>query len=169
LGNYFGKLDRLVLGANCIIGDFNWMPGFPRAFNQTGAFSEFSERLSQLIMHPESAITNRHWVDCVDMVEVGSFVTIAGIGCQLITHGIEIETNRQTCAPIVIGPYCLVGSRTIIVKGVVLPPCTVVGAGSIVAESFQDSHCLIAGTPARVQRKLSPDAGYFNRHSGVVS
>ena len=54
---------------------------------------------------------------------------------------------------ILIGKNCFIGCNSIILKGTVLGEGCVVGAGSVVSGKFED-HCVIAGNPAKVIRKL---------------
>ena len=55
--------------------------------------------------------------------------------------------------PVVIGKNCFIGCNALILKGTVLGEGCVVGAGAVVSGTFED-HCVIAGNPARVVRRL---------------
>lgn len=81
-------------------------------------------------------------------------------------HPIEMEErNRLLTDPnggnselipareILIGKNCFIGCNSIILKGTVLGDGCVVGAGAVVSGKFED-HCVIAGNPAKVIRKL---------------
>jgi acetyltransferase-like isoleucine patch superfamily enzyme len=46
------------------------------------------------------------------------------------------------------------GMNSVILPGVVLGPHTIVGAGSVVTKSFVEGYSVIAGNPARINRKL---------------
>lgn len=52
-----------------------------------------------------------------------------------------------------IGKNCFIGCNSIILKGTILGDNCVVGAGAVVAGSFENN-CVIAGNPARVIRRL---------------
>ena len=54
-----------------------------------------------------------------------------------------------------IGRECFIGTRSIILKGVVLAPGTCVGAGSIVTEGCCECGGVLAGIPARAVRQSS--------------
>jgi acetyltransferase-like isoleucine patch superfamily enzyme len=56
-------------------------------------------------------------------------------------------------APVSIGEHCWIGAHAFISKGVRLAPHTVVGARSLVTGQFDDSHVVIAGSPARILRE----------------
>ena len=53
-----------------------------------------------------------------------------------------------------IGSDCWIGMNSMILPGVILGERTIVGAGAIVTKSFPEGHCIIAGNPAKVIRKL---------------
>jgi len=57
-------------------------------------------------------------------------------------------------APITLGDHCWIGMNAVILPGVELGERTVVGAGSVVTKSFPEGHCVIAGNPARILRRL---------------
>ena len=54
---------------------------------------------------------------------------------------------------ITLGQHVWVGLRAIILKGTHIASNSVIGAGSIVASSFEESNVIIAGNPARVIKK----------------
>lgn len=51
---------------------------------------------------------------------------------------------------IIIDRHVWIGSRTIVLKGVHIAPDNVVGAGSMVTKSFDESNTIIVGNPAKV-------------------
>lgn len=56
------------------------------------------------------------------------------------------------------GEYCWLGAGSVILPNVTLGPFTIVGAGSVVSRSVPDGYCIVVGNPARIVRKLEPDA-----------
>lgn len=99
---------------------------------------------------------------------IGDHTCIGG-NCKILDndfHPIEAEArNRLLMNPqggdsaavpareIRIGKNCFIGCNSIILKGTVLGDGCVVGAGAVVAGQFED-HCVIAGNPAKVIRRL---------------
>ncbi len=63
------------------------------------------------------------------------------------------DSNAVPAKEIRIGRDCFIGCNTLILKGTVLGDGCVVGAGAVVEGEFAD-HCVIAGNPARVIRRL---------------
>lgn len=65
------------------------------------------------------------------------------------------ETGYPISEPknIIIGEHCWITSRCIILKGVVLPDNTIVGANSLVNKAFTEQNTLIVGSPAYIKRK----------------
>jgi len=53
-----------------------------------------------------------------------------------------------------LGERCWIGMNSMILPGVRLGDCTIVGAGSVVTNSFHSGHVMIAGNPARIIKTL---------------
>ena len=67
------------------------------------------------------------------------------------------ENPEDRCgAPIVIGDNVWIGTRAIILKGVIIGSGSVVSAGSVVTNSVPPA-VLVAGVPARIIRQLGQD------------
>ena len=160
-------LDEILMKKEATIGRGNWITGFSSK-KSSPHFSHDPNRKSQLMMGNGAAITKNHHIDCTSPIEIGAFTTVAGYRSQLLTHSINIYTNRQESKKIVIGDYCFVGSGVIILGGAVLPSYSVLGAKSLLHKSFENSYFLYAGNPALPVKKISESALYFSRQSPFV-
>lgn len=69
-------------------------------------------------------------------------------------HNLENLELHDSAPPIVIDDYCWIGAAAIILPGVHLGKHTIVGAGSVVTQSFPEGDCVITGNPAKVKRVL---------------
>jgi len=165
--NVIKGVSRLALGEGSIIGNWNWVSGYPKM--KTGPFSSESERRPELILGRHAALTNSHRVDCTNSVTIGEFTTVAGWGTQILTHSIDITTSRQVSAPVAIGRYCFIGTRSILLKGSSLPDYSVLGAGAVLTTRFDESYVLYAGSPAKRVRVINENSEYFCRSVGVVN
>jgi len=159
-------LEHVRLKENASIGRGNWITGFP----QGGAkhFLHQPERKAQLVLGEHSAITNRHLIDCTNSVEIGKFTTFAGFQSQILTHSIDLESCRQSSAPVKIGDYCFVGTNCVILGGSELPNYSVLGAKSLLNKKFTGTHTLYGGVPARALKQLNAGMGYFTRSVGFI-
>lgn len=166
--NIIRNMDRLVLGKNASIGTFNWIAGNPTNRN-IRSFNSFPARISQLLIGDESAIVARHILDCTDSVRIGNFSTIAGHRSQILTHGIDVRNNLQSCSPITIGDYCYVGTSVVILKGASLPSYSILSAGStLTSKRITDEYAIYSGNPAQKTKDLDQSSMYFTRKTGFV-
>ncbi len=158
-------LSRVEIGEGAILGNLNWVTGFP----QSGAvhFRHVPDRDPALVLEAQSAITSRHLIDCTDRVTIGAFATFAGFRSQILTHAIDFRSSRQSCAPVSIGRYCFVGTGCILLKGAVLPDQSILAAGSVLGRPMTEPGMLYGGTPAVALRPV-PESGYFTRQRGFV-
>lgn len=54
---------------------------------------------------------------------------------------------------VVIGDHCWIGLQSILLKGTVLEPHCVVGAGAVCSKRYGKANCTVAGNPARIVRE----------------
>jgi hypothetical protein len=160
------NLDLLHLKARASIGRGNWITGFPLGHRQH--FAHETDRRPELVLGEESAITNRHLLDCTSSINIGPFTTIAGFQSQFISHSIDIRLNRQNSRPIRIGKYCFVGTNCVVLGGAALPDYCVLGAKSLLNKTHSATHRLYGGVPARELQTLPADCAYFIRREGFV-
>lgn len=159
-------LRRLHMGAHSSIGRGNWITGFP-AENKT-FFAHQKDRVPELILGAQSAITHRHIIDCTSAVHIGEFTTVAGFRSQILTHSIDLMDCRQSSAPVTIGDYCFVGTDCVLLGGSVLPSYSALGAKSLLNKPHEQTHCLYAGVPGKPVKSLEPEMKYFQREVGFV-
>lgn len=160
-------LDTIWLGENSLIGRSNWITGFPSG-TDSKHFKHQPERISELIIGKESAITKNHHIDCTNRVEIGNFSTVAGYYSQILTHSINLDENKQDSAPIIFGDYTFIGTNSVVLGGSVLPSYSVLGAKSLLNKTFIYEHKLYAGVPCKEVGDIPENSKYFLRESGFV-
>jgi acetyltransferase-like isoleucine patch superfamily enzyme len=159
-------LALLKMGEKSSIGNLNWISGFPSS-DRTFFSAEFGRR-PELILGAQAAVTNRHFLDCTNSVQIGRFTTFAGIRSQILTHGIDFCQSQQSSKPVTIGEYCFIGTGSVLLAGCVLPDYSVLGASSLLNKQFVDPYFLYAGNPAKPVKPLPKEMGYFTRSTGFV-
>ena len=121
---------------------------------------------SSIIIHAERiklgqgmrpGFSNGCYIQAVNGIEFGNYVGIAS-GASLISANHRLENMRAhvPSPPIKIGSYCWIGTNSVILPGVELGDCVVVGAGAVVTKSFP-SKVMVAGVPAKIIRHLGED------------
>ena len=159
-------LRKLHMGAHSSIGRGNWITGFP-AQNKT-FFAHQKDRVPELILGSQSAITHRHIIDCTNAVHIGEFTTLAGYRSQILTHSIDLMDCRQSSAPVRIGDYCFIGTDCVLLGGSALPSYSALGAKSLLNKAYDQTYSLYAGVPAKPVKSLEPEMKYFQREVGFV-
>ena len=165
-GTVVKGLEEVVIEENASIGRLNWITGEPMG---SKSFSSNIHRNPKLVLKRESAITNRHLIDCTDTVIIHEYAIVAGFRSQILTHSIDLQKSIQDCQSIEIGAYCFVGTGVIILGGSYLPDYSILGAGSLLNQQFEDKHFLYGGVPAKAIKKLDPNMEFFHRKKGYVS
>lgn len=85
------------------------------------------------------------------------FVSDASHGYQDPETPIGLQLGQHQ--PVVVGAGSWVGHGAIILPGARIGRQVVVGAGSVVRGTVPD-HCIVAGVPARIVRRLDPGVGW---------
>ncbi|MEY2585866.1 MAG: hypothetical protein QOD80_1892 [Verrucomicrobiota bacterium] len=160
------NIDLLHLGAHAIVGQLNWITGFPSGPSRH--FAHQPDRQPELIVERHAGISSRHLIDCTARVRIGAFATIGGFRSQLLTHSIDFTAGRQTAEPIEIGEYSFTGTNSVVLGGSVLPRHSVLGAQSLLNKKWEEPYRLYAGVPAKPVKELSTDLEYFRRTEGFV-
>ncbi len=99
-------------------------------------------------------IDGRNGIVFGENVWVGPRVTIVSMN-----HDSSDYTKYLPAEPIVIKKNSWLASNAVILPGVTLGEHTLVAAGAIVTKSFPEGDQVLAGSPARVVKKLSPYTG----------
>ncbi|MEY2561759.1 MAG: hypothetical protein QOG51_2174, partial [Verrucomicrobiota bacterium] len=160
------NIDLLHLGAHAVVGQLNWITGFPSGPSRH--FAHQPERRPELIIERHAGISSRHLIDCTARVRIGAFATVGGFRSQFLTHTIDLEKGRQTAEPIEVGEYSFTGTNSVLLGGSVLPHHSVLGAQSLLNKKWDQPYRLYAGVPAKPLKELSPELEYFRRTEGFV-
>lgn len=165
--NIIRGCDSVALDSYATIGNFNWISAYPSS--GTGHYLlEGPAREPALLLEPHAAVTSRHIIDCTHTVALGAYATLAGYRSQLLTHSLDVYTNRQASAPVYIGRYAFVGTSTVFLPGARLPDYSILAARSLVRGVLTEPYTLYGGTPASKLRDLPADLPYFHRLCGYV-
>lgn len=164
---YAKGLDLIRLDEAAILGNLNWITGYPA--NDRRFFSHVEDRKVYLHIARHAAITSRHLIDCTAGVEVGAFAIVAGWQSQIVTHSIEFDQSRQDAEAIKIGEYSFIGSRSILLKGSHFPARSILGAGSTFGLKGDHPSGLYNGVPAQFVREIDASKGFFHRERGLVT
>jgi acetyltransferase-like isoleucine patch superfamily enzyme len=94
------------------------------------------------------------YIQGTDKVIIGDYTQV-GPNVGIISSNHKLTNYTETISnEIQIGDYCWIGMNSVIMPGVKLGDFTTVAAGSIVNKSFEEGHCLIAGSPAKLIKKV---------------
>lgn len=99
---------------------------------------------------------------CINSITIGNHVDI-GANCVIIdndAHSLDYRIRRTpsldiaNSAPIVIEDDVLIGTNSIVLKGVRIGARSIIGAGSVVTKDIP-SDCIAAGNPCRVIKRIN--------------
>jgi acetyltransferase-like isoleucine patch superfamily enzyme len=157
----YRNLMSVRIGYRSVIGSWNTISSAVE-FTQDNV-----SEAARLTIGRESAITNRHYLDCSGGVSIGDFSTVAGIRSTFLSHSIDLQQSRQRTATISIGDYTFVASNCSIMAGATLPAKCVLAMGAVLRPGADREGLLYAGVPARPVRHCRGE--YFGRTVGRVA
>ncbi len=109
-----------------------------------------------------------HWsIDIGDDVQTGPYVYITDQNHSYTDPDQPVGTQWPVDAAVRIGAGSWLGAHAVVLPGASLGRNVVVAAGAVVRGEVPD-HCVVAGVPARVVRRWTPDEGWVgvDRHDG---
>ena len=108
-----------------------------------------------IFFHPDNVdnfqSTNTYYQSYDASIRIGHGTYIAqGVGIITSNHDIYNLDKRSDAFDVQIGENCWIGMNSVVLPGVILGDRTIVGAGSIVTNSFPEGYCVICGNPAKM-------------------
>jgi acetyltransferase-like isoleucine patch superfamily enzyme len=113
------------------------------------------------------------YIQGLGKIYIGDYTMIAAnVGIISANHDVH-DHRKHSDGEVRLGKYCWIGLNSSILPGTNLGDFTVVGAGSVVNKPFPEGYCVVAGSPAKVIRKLDPSecVAYRDQHEyyGYIS
>lgn len=162
--NVIRGMDLLSMAAGAGISRANWVYATP---SDASIYAHEPDRRPQLILEEGAGITNRHLIDCSATVRIGRYSMLVGAGTQVLTHAVTIRDNRAITAPVMVGEFCMVATRSVIMMGASLPSCSALGPGSVLRDRPTATHTVYSGVPAIAAARLPTDAAFFRAETHV--
>jgi acetyltransferase-like isoleucine patch superfamily enzyme len=158
--NIFRSLRLLELGAGATMGSFNTISAHP-------GYQALNPEVGTFVMGEGAIVTSRHNIDCSGKVRIGAMSAIAGQRTTILSHEIDLGVNVQSAGQVVIGERAVVLTNSLVLKGAILPPFSLLTANSTLARTRQlePTPGIYSGSPAVFVRSNPVDDGqsWFER------
>lgn len=158
--NVIRGIEELRLAEGASIATRNFVSGLPLS---STVLPDVKSRNPVLILGKHAMITVAHEIDCSDRVELHDYARIAGFRCQVLTHSLNLMTDRYTTGPVEVGERSAVMSGCLLLSGTRVPARSVISAGSVVTTKLTKERTLYRGNPAEPVRELPANLKYFKR------
>ena len=146
-------------GGTLKIGNDVWL-GWSAATKQGKGTILLQPRLAESVITigEHTQISNNVSIGALGNISIGAHCLIGEMAWIMDCNFHEIEPSKRGAGvgpikPVGIGDNVWIGSRVMILPGVVIGNNSVIGAGSIVTKSIPPN-CLAVGVPARVIRQI---------------
>jgi acetyltransferase-like isoleucine patch superfamily enzyme len=161
--NVIRDFDELRMAEGASIASRNWITGFP---STSTVFPHSPDRRPALVMGEYSMITVGHDIDCSDLVAIGAHSAIAGFGCAILTHSLDLVRDRFVTGSVEIGHHTGIMSGSTLLSGTRVPARCIVSAGSVVNTKLTNELTFYSGNPAEPVRSLPETLRIFHRGEG---
>jgi len=158
--NVLRDVDELRMAEGANLAARNRIIGIPLG---AAIFRDQPNRDPSLVMGPYSIITVGPEIDLADRVELGTQAAIAGFRSAILTHSLNLLTDRFVTGKVTLGDYGVLMSGCTMQNGTRVPAYSVVSAGSVIATKLNKEYTLYRGNPAEAVRDLPPSLGFFKR------
>jgi acetyltransferase-like isoleucine patch superfamily enzyme len=115
---------------------------------------------SKLRLGKLSKITSNHRLDLTRDIRMGDYSTIAGMGCQLWTHGYvharDGAERYRVDGSIMIGSSVYVGSMSFISMGVTIGDGVIIGGGSSIGSDLLEAGLYVSAPIRHLPRPAPP-------------
>ncbi|WP_222430634.1 hypothetical protein, partial [Nocardioides sp. J9] len=128
----------------------------------SGIYSD-PRRDPSLVMGEYAVITTAHDLDVTDRIELGKQAAIAGFRSAILTHNLNLVTDRFGSSKVTLGDYGVLMSGCTLQSGTNVPARSIVSAGSVVATKLNAELTLYRGNPAEPVRELPERLKFFHR------
>lgn len=151
------KGGKLIIGDNVSIQSGSYFNPLVKGSKS----SIYVSNMGEVIIGDNTGISSS-CIWCINSVKIGEHVNI-GANCVILdndAHSLHYldrrnpSTEKANSAPIVIEDDVLIGTGTIVLKGVKIGARSIVGAGSVVSKSIP-ADCIAAGNPCKVIRTIN--------------
>ncbi len=124
----------------------------------------YLRQILRMDIHPSAHIASHVKLDknFPSGIHIGEYSHI-GYGCVVLSH----DFVRAIYAHTRIGRHCFIGIRSIIMPGITIGDCVIIGAGSVVTHDIPP-RSIAAGNPAKIIRTLDDDLSRFGQFTKAM-
>lgn len=90
-------------------------------------------------------------------LSIGSYCFFAKNIIIVTANHDPYDLRNRVLQPVQIGSYCWLGAGAKIMPGVTLGDFTIVAAGAVVTQSFEEGYVIVGGIPAKPLKNLNPE------------
>lgn len=153
--------EHIAIGAHSLVAanvtmSVGMAPGQPLPAGVSSPVLRIGDRV---LIGRGSHLVAHHTIEIGDDVITGPSCYVTDQNHVYADPDVPIGQQWPTNDPVRIGSGSWLGAGCVILPGTTLGRNTVVGAGAVVRGTFPD-HAVLAGIPARVVRRYSPDDGW---------
>ncbi len=145
---FFDFIFRKILGQN---RDTKW------AVHHTSTIIHPNKIIRGKNVYPGDSPSN--YIQAINGIKIGDDTNLGpGVGLISANHNFIENKIHDVVSPIIIGKNCWIGMNAIVLPSVVLGDYTIVGAGSVVTNNFEEGYCVIGGNPAKKIKNITKES-----------